>query len=225
MSSLKQEPIFLPDVENNPEPSRYLDLIRTSQSAGRETWNIWYLFAFRPQMTQHLARFTQGVMRESSPLSPGLRELIAAYTSYVNECEFCTKAHVAVAAELLGSEDLVWTALRNLDSSSLKEDEKALLRFAGKVTSDLPSVTEADVKALRVLGWNDESIYYTITVCALFNFYNRWITASGVHAVSDEGHRMHGKVLAQKGYDPQLRERHLSTLGRSSDEWVRSRKY
>ena len=217
MQSVKQEPIYLPGVANNPQPSHYLNLIRTSQSSGRETWNIWYLFAFRPQMTQHLARFTQEVMREPSPLSPGLRELIAAYTSYVNECEFCTKAHVAVAAELLGSEDLVWTALRNLDTSCLKEDEKALLRFAGKVTGDLPSITEDDVKSLRALGWNDESIYYTITVCALFNFYNRWITASGVHAVSDEGHRLHGKVLAQKGYDPQLRERHLGSIGESSE--------
>jgi uncharacterized peroxidase-related enzyme len=168
-------------------------------------------------MTQHLARFTQEVMREPSPLSPGLRELFAAYTSYVNECEFCAKAHVALAAELLGSEDLVWTTLRNLDASSLKEEEKALLKFAGKVTSHLSSTTEADTKTLRALGWNDESVDYTITVCALFNFYNRWITASGVHAVSEEGHRLHGKVLAQKGYDPQLRERHLGSIGQSSE--------
>jgi uncharacterized peroxidase-related enzyme len=216
MSSLKQEPIYLADVENNPQPSRYLDLIRTSQSSGRETWNIWYRFVFRSKMTAHIARFTREVMREPRPLSPGLRELFAAYTSYINECQFCTKAHVAVAAELLGSEDLAWTALRNLDASSLKEEEKALLRFAVRVTSDFPSITEADVKSLRALGWNDESIYYAITVCALFNFYKRWITASGVHAVSGEGHRHHGNVPAQKGYDPQLRERHLSSIGESS---------
>ena len=213
MQFVRQEPTYLPDVENNPQPSHYLNLIRTSQSAGRETWNIWYLFAFRPEITMHLARFTQEVMREPSPLSSGLRELIAAYTSYVNQCEFCTKAHVAVAAELLGSENLVWTALRNLDASQLTEAEKGLLRFAGKVTRDLPSITEDDVKALRTLGWSDEAIYYTITVCGLFNFYNRWITASGVHAVTDEGYRLHGKVLAQKGYDPQLREQHLANIG------------
>jgi hypothetical protein len=64
MQSVKREPIYLPDVENNPQPSHYLNLIRTSQSTGRESWNIWYLFAFRPQMTQHLARFTQEVVRE-----------------------------------------------------------------------------------------------------------------------------------------------------------------
>ncbi len=26
-------------------------------------------------------------------------------------------------------------------------------------------------------------------MCALFNFYNRWIDASGVHAMSDDAHR------------------------------------
>ena len=56
-----------------------------------------------------------------------------------------------------------------------------------------------------------------ITVCALFNFYNRWITASGVHAVSDEGHRLHRKVLAQKGHDLQLRERRLGRVGESGE--------
>jgi uncharacterized peroxidase-related enzyme len=215
MRSAWQEPIYLRDVENNPQPSRYPNLTQTFQNTGRETWNIWYLFAFRPEVTPHLARVAQAVMREPSPLSPGLREMIAAYTSYVNESEFCTKAHVAVAAEL-ASGDLVWTALRNLDASSLREEEKALLRFADKVTSDLPSITEAQVKGLRASG-HDKSIYYTMTICALFNFYNRWITPSGVHAVSDEGHWLHGTVLAHNRYDLQLRGRHLGSMGRSSE--------
>jgi hypothetical protein len=56
-------------------------------------------------------------------------------------------SHVAVTAELLGSEGLVWTALRNLEACPLQE--KALLRFVDKMTSDLPSKTQADVKDLR----------------------------------------------------------------------------
>jgi alkylhydroperoxidase family enzyme len=118
------------------------------------------------------------------------------------------KSHAAVSSELLG-DDLVRGVLRDLESSALEEKEKALLRFAGRVTKNLPSTALADIEQLRTAGWNDEAIFYTITVCALFNFYNRWITASGVHAVSDEGHRRHGKVLAQKGYDPRLRAEHL----------------
>jgi hypothetical protein len=52
MQSATVNPIFLPEVERNPKPSHYLDLIRTSQDTGQEPWNIWYLFAFRPEMTQ-----------------------------------------------------------------------------------------------------------------------------------------------------------------------------
>ena len=42
-------------------------------------------------------------------------------------------------------------------------------------------------------------------VVALFNFYNRWVTTSGVHPVSDEIHRMHGERLAVDGYEPKNR--------------------
>lgn len=49
---------------------------------------IMHLFAFRPDKTEHLSRFTQEVMRGPSELSPGQRELIAAFTSDRNGCPF-----------------------------------------------------------------------------------------------------------------------------------------
>ena len=82
------DPMFLPGVENNPQPSAWADSIRMMQQAGAEYPQIWHLFAFKPDMTSHLARFTQEVMREPAPLTPGLRELIAAYTSARNDCPF-----------------------------------------------------------------------------------------------------------------------------------------
>lgn len=47
---------------------------------------------------------------------------------------------------------------------------------------------------------DDAAIYYAITVCALFNSYNRWIDASGVHPLSEEAHRMGGLRSAKLGY-------------------------
>jgi alkylhydroperoxidase family enzyme len=90
--------------------------------------------------------------------------------------------------------------LSDLESSALPEREKALLRFVSKVNRDSPSITPEDMKPLYDAGWADDAIYYAITVCALFNFYNRWIDASGVHALSDEGHREGGKRMAAHGY-------------------------
>ena len=52
----------------------------------------------------------------------------------------------------------------------------------------------------KAAGWDDECIYYAITVCALFNFSNRWIDATGVHEMPPERHREGGKRSAQYGY-------------------------
>ena len=83
------DPMFLPGVETSPNPdSPYTPLIEAARAAGREYPQIWHLFAFKPDATIHLARFTQAVLREPAPLSPGLRELIAAYTSTRNACPF-----------------------------------------------------------------------------------------------------------------------------------------
>ena len=82
------DPMFLPDVEGNPQPGPYRDLIRAMQQQGVDYPQIWHLFAYLPSATTHLARFTQEILRGPSPLTPGIRELIAAYTSKRNQCPF-----------------------------------------------------------------------------------------------------------------------------------------
>ena len=193
------EPMFLPDVEANPQPSPYLDLIERVRNAGKENWQIWNLFAFQPQMTIHMGRFTHAVMYEPGPIPPALRELIATYTSSVNNCQFCTRSHAAVTGYLMPRET-VDAVLQDLESAPIPEAEKLLLRFTRRVTLDSSSITENDMDPLRSAGWSDAAIYYAITVAALFNFYNRWVSATGVHPVSFEGHQLHAAAIAERGY-------------------------
>ena len=83
------KPLYLQDVENNSNGSGgYAELIRSMRSSGAAVSGIMHLFAFKPQATEHLERFSQAVMRGPSPLSPGFRELIAAFTSKLNHCPF-----------------------------------------------------------------------------------------------------------------------------------------
>lgn len=82
------KPMFLPAVEHNPQPGPFRDAIQSMQAGGAEYPQIWHLFAFRTQANGHLARFTQEIMRGPAPLSPGMRELIAAFTSCRNDCPF-----------------------------------------------------------------------------------------------------------------------------------------
>jgi uncharacterized peroxidase-related enzyme len=193
------EPMFIPGVEANPQPSSYLNLIERARTNGQEHWQIWNLFAFAPEMTIHMGRFTHAVMHEPGPITPALRELIATYTSSLNNCEFCMRSHAAVTSHLM-DEAIVSAVLRDLDSAPISDAEKALLRFTRKVTLDSANITAQDTALLREAGWDDAAIYYAITVTALFNFYNRWVSSSGVHAVSHEGHKMHGTTIAERGY-------------------------
>ncbi len=80
--------MYLKDVEQHDSKGHYGQLIRMGREAGFPFPQIWHLFAFKPRMTEVLAQFTHEAMRGPSPLSPGLRELIAAYTSRGNECLF-----------------------------------------------------------------------------------------------------------------------------------------
>jgi alkylhydroperoxidase family enzyme len=101
---------------------------------------------------------------------------------------------------LLGDAALVESVLADVESSGLDEQHKALFRFVDKVNHASATIAEADLDVARAAGWTDEALYFAITVCALFNFYNRWIDATGVHALSDEAHRRGAQRSAQFGY-------------------------
>ncbi|HWE43287.1 MAG TPA: peroxidase [Gemmatimonadaceae bacterium] len=81
-------PMYLRDVEAHESDCPRGRAIRQMRTAGVPVPQIMHLFAFRPERTDHLARFTQEVMRGPSELLPGQRELIAALTSKLNQCLF-----------------------------------------------------------------------------------------------------------------------------------------
>ena len=59
-----------------------------------------------------------------------------------------------------------------------------------------------DLDEARAAGWTDEALYDAITVCALFNFYNKWIDASGVSDMPAAAYHASGERLATFGYVP-----------------------
>ncbi|WNG40759.1 peroxidase [Archangium violaceum] len=80
--------MFLKDVEEHEGTGPYAELIRRARQSATPPAGLWHLFAFKPQMAEALAQFTQAVMRGPSPLPPGMRELIAAFTSRRNQCVY-----------------------------------------------------------------------------------------------------------------------------------------
>lgn len=96
--------------------------------------------------------------------------------------------------------ELVEGSLGGLEDSKLPDNEKVLLRFVAKVNHASPAIEAGDMAQLHAAGWSDTAIYDAVTVCALFNFYNRWIDSCGVPAMSEQAHREHGARTAHHGY-------------------------
>ena len=80
--------MYLREVEAYDDGGERGEAIRQMKAANVPVPQIQYLFAFKPERTDHLSRFTQAVMRGPSPLTAGQRELIAAFTSRLNQCPF-----------------------------------------------------------------------------------------------------------------------------------------
>jgi alkylhydroperoxidase family enzyme len=100
----------------------------------------------------------------------------------------------------LGDRDLVQAVLNDLTTAPIPEKDRALYAFVKKVNADSVGTTPEDIDELRKVGWTDEAIYDAITVCALFNFYNVWIDATGVSDMPAIGYEMSGHRLATEGY-------------------------
>jgi hypothetical protein len=96
----------------------------------------------------------------------------------------------------------VQSVLANVDTAPISEKDRALYSFIRKTVADSLSIKQPDVDRVRDAGWSDEAIYDAITVCALFQFYNTWIDATGVQDMPAMGYEMSGHRLATEGYAP-----------------------
>lgn len=73
--------------------------------------------------------------------------------------------------------DLVATDFENAPISGA---EKAMLRYARKLTSDPDKMKKEDVNALREAQWSDAAILDICQITGYFNFVNRLADGLGV---------------------------------------------
>ena len=90
--------------------------------------------------------------------------------------------------------------LEDFRSAPITDREKALFAFIEKVNRQSNATTQEDIDTVKRAGWSEEAIYDAIAVCALFNFYNTWIDATGVHDMPAAAYDASGARLASSGY-------------------------
>lgn len=70
------------------------------------------------------------------------------------------------------------------------------------MNGDSSRLRKEDVDEAKAAGWSEEALYDAITVCALFNFYNKWIDGTGVSDMPADAYAASGERLATLGYLP-----------------------
>jgi len=99
---------------------------------------------------------------------------------------------------------MVDAVLEDFRTAPISAREKALFAFIDRMNRESFSLQKEDVQAVIDAGWTQEAVYDAITVCSLFNFYNKWVDATGVGDMPPEAYAMSGQRLATLGYVPQL---------------------
>ena len=127
-----------------------------------------------------LCEFHDVVLRGESEWSVAERELMAAYVSGLNACQFCHGSHRMVA-ELHGVDAHVLEGLMDdVMPSRVGPRLAPVLAYLRKLTETPARMTDADAQAVFDEGVSEHALFDAITICALFNFMNRIVEGCGV---------------------------------------------
>jgi uncharacterized peroxidase-related enzyme len=140
----------------------------------------------------------QEVLREASHLSPLNREIIAAYTSKLNECEYCCGSHTEFVKSLDGNQQDV-DAITNA-GVFLGHRLDAIFKYITVLTKNPSQVTDELKNEVLAAGFSEEELKDAIAVCAAFNFYNRIVEGHGVDA-NPETWESASTAINMSGYD------------------------
>jgi uncharacterized peroxidase-related enzyme len=159
-------------------------------------------FAFRPETAKPLRELAEILLRGSNTLTSGEREMIAAFVSARNECEFCRDSHRAAAAHHLNGDYALVDAVRyDFQTADVSPKLKTLLLIAAKVQQGGRHVTASDIEQARAAGATDQEIHDAVLIAAAFCMYNRYVDGLATWTPSDSKlYDEMGRRMAFEGY-------------------------
>jgi uncharacterized peroxidase-related enzyme len=157
------------------------------------------VFRAYPDTARPLLHYHQALLRGPSPLSVAERELIAAFVSGLNACDYRHGVHTATAQAFGVGEATLAALLTDVSTAEVPERMKPLLRYVGKLTLTPAKITPGNAEAVLAAGWEEQALHDAVAVCALFNMMNRLVDGLGITAGDDYFRAAAGR-LAGAGY-------------------------
>lgn len=138
------------------------------------------VFRTYPVGVRELLVYHDLVLRQPSPLTIAERELIAAFVSGLNACDYCYGAHRIIAETFGVDEAVILSAISNPATAQVATKMRPMLQFVEKLTRAPATIRKADRDAVYAAGWSEEALYYAVLTCALFSCMNRIVDGMGI---------------------------------------------
>jgi uncharacterized peroxidase-related enzyme len=130
--------------------------------------NLFRVVANSPSALEGYLGMSGALAKGSLPAQT--RERIALAVAQVNGCNYCLSAHAYLGKNLAKLSDAEIAA--NRQGSSLDPKAEAAVRFAVKVVRERGHVSDADVQAVRMAGYDDAQIVEIVQHVALNTWTN-----------------------------------------------------
>ncbi len=152
-----------------------------------------------PELAGPLFQIGETLMRGPSALSEGERELIGAYVSFLNGCDFCMDVH-GHAAERFGLDRRILEQLKGTEQPDGFGDQRiSLFRYIRRLNDSPGDIVQEDADAVLDKGWDENALVNAVVLCGFFNLMNRWVNGLGIPADHEVTEKL-GQMLHDKGY-------------------------
>ncbi|GJL96279.1 MAG: alkyl hydroperoxide reductase AhpD [Hyphobacterium sp.] len=139
------------------------------------------LFKRFPRGVKPLLELHDALMRDASDLDVATRELIAAYVSGLNACQFCYGAHKAMAQAFGVDPELIETLVVSGPADALVDRRLVpLLDYVRQITIEPSKSTDAMAEAVYAAGWSEDALYDAVATAALYAYMNRILDGAGI---------------------------------------------
>lgn len=175
------------DQEASPD---LLEAFDEARAPSGDVGNVMRVHSLRPNtMRGHQTLYRAVLHDEANTIPMWFQEVIASYTSILNDCPYSLTNHWANAAHLIGDRERAATIKQALDTDqperAFEGKELAALRYVRKLTVAPGTMEQADVGGLKSAGFDDGEILEINQVCAYFNYANRLLNGLGVSLEGD----------------------------------------
>lgn len=168
-----------------------------------EAAGVRHILELNPAAGRALVEFHSAVMRVDSQLTAREKELMAAYVSGLNACQYCYGVHAQTAGAFGVPESLLQALLTDFDNAAVDPKLKPILAYARVLTLTPAEATQRHVDAVYAAGWTERDLHDAVLTVCLFNFMNRLLEGHGVKG-SPDLFAERGQALHDHGYAPLL---------------------